>query len=416
MVSMNDRDAVAWLHRRIGFGLRADELAAAVTRGPQAELQRLLQLATGPAPTDPWDDTQLPLDPKDKPSKPYAIGTWLESMIATTDPLRDRMAWFWHGHFVSALDKVRVAKFMVDQIRLFKTSGLGDFAALLKKVTIDPAMLIYLDGGDSTNKAPNENYGREVMELFTLGVGNYTEDDVKAGAKALTGYKMRPTLPQATFIPKNHDDDPEHYLGIDGVHDVDTVVAAIMKQPTLATFIAGSIASEMLGNKDPATIAPIVQAFTASRFNVAALITALANAGLAGTSQSVVLAPVPWFVIASRVTGAHVPQKAALGGLRGAAQVPMLPPNVAGWSGGQAWFASGTIVARANLALEIANTTPVDNAAMTAATSGDLDALANALGLVTPKFSAASADALKAAKAPKQRLALALITPEFVVS
>ena len=413
---MNDRDAVAWLHRRLGFGLGADEFAAAVARGPQAELQRLLGLATGAAPADPWDDAKLPTDPKDAPSRQYAIGTWLASMIATTDPLRDRMAWIWHGHFVSALDKVKVAKFMVDQIRLFKTSGLGDFAALLKAVTIDPAMLIYLDGGDSTNKAPNENYGREVMELFTLGVGNYTEDDVKAGAKALTGYRMRKALPQATFIPKNHDDDPQHYLGVDGVHDVDTVVAAIMKQPTLPTFITGSIAAEMLGTKDPATIAPIAQAFAASTFNVAALVTALANAGLAGASQSLVLAPVPWFVIASRVTGATVPQNAALVGLRSAAQVPMLPPNVAGWPGGQAWFASGTVVARANLASAIAAATPVDSPAMAAATSGDLDALAGALGIVTPMFSAASKAALHDAKAPKQRLALALITPEFVVS
>ena len=413
---MNDRDAVAWLHRRLGFGLVADELAAAAARGPQAELQRLLGLATGAAPADPWDDAQLPADPKDKPSRQYAIGTWLASMISTTDPLRDRMAWFWHGHFVSALDKVKVAKFMVDQIRLFKTGGLGDFAVLLKAVTIDPAMLIYLDGGDSTDKAPNENYGREVMELFTLGVGNYTEDDVKAGAKALTGYKMRKGLPHATFIPKNHDDDPQRYLGVDGVHDVDTVVAAIMKQPTLATFITGSIASEMLGTKDPAVTDPIASAFAASTFDIASLIIALANAGLGGPSQSVVLAPVPWFVIASRVTGSTVPQNAALVGLRSAAQVPMLPPNVAGWPGGQAWFASGTVVARSNLALAVANNAPADNPAMVAATSGDLDALANALGIVTPTFSAASKAALQAAKAPKQRLALALITPEFVVS
>jgi hypothetical protein len=130
----------------------------------------------------------------------------------------------------------------------------------------------------------------------------------------------------------------------------------------------------------------------------------------------VVLAPVPWFVIASRVTGATVPVRQALAGLRAAAQVPMLPPNVAGWPGGQAWFAAGTVVARANLAMRIAAVAPADNPAMAAATSGDLDALANALGMVSPTFDTATKKALGAATAPRQRLALALISPEFVIS
>jgi uncharacterized protein (DUF1800 family) len=379
-------------------------------------VQRLVGAATGPVAGDAWDDAQLPYDPKDRTAGQYAIGTWLSSLIAGTDPLRDWMAWFWHGHFVSALDKVRVARLVVDQIRLFRSAGLGDFATLLKAVTTDPAMLIYLDGGLSTAKAPNENYGREVMELFTLGVGNYTEDDVKAAARALTGYRMRPQLQTATFVIKNHDDQPQRYLGVAGVHDVDTVVGALVEHPALPMFIAGKVSAAILGTTDPSVVTPLADTFVESSLNIAALVTATLSAGIAGASREIVLAPVPWFVIASRVTGAIVPIKQVLGGLRAAAQVPMLPPNVAGWPGGQAWFASGAVVARANLAMAIAAAAPADNPAMIAATSGDLDALGGALGMVNPTFASASRKALDTAKAPRQRLALALISPEFVVS
>ena len=413
---MNDRDAVAWLYRRAGFGLAAGELAAAVSRGPQAEVQRLVGAAAGTAAGDAWDDSQLPYDPRDRSASQYAIGAWLSSLIASTDPLRDWMAWFWHGRFVSALDKVRVARLMVDQIRLFRSSGLGDFANLLQAVTIDPAMLIYLDGGLSTIKAPNENYGREVMELFTLGVGNYTEDDVKAAARALTGYRMRPQLQSAKFVPRNHDDAPQHYLGMSGVHDLDTVVGALVKHPALPMFVASKLSAAILGTTDPVVVAPLAATFVDSSLNIAALVSATLSAGIAGAGQEIVLAPVPWFVIASRVTGAIVPTKQALGGLRAAAQVPMLPPNVAGWPGGQAWFASGTVVARANLAMAIAAAAPADNPAVMAATSGDLDALGTALGMISPTFESASKRALDTAKSPRQRLALALISPEFVVS
>ena len=128
------------------------------------------------------------------------------------------------------------------------------------------------------------------------------------------------------------------------------------------------------------------------------------------------LAPVPWFVIASRVTGAQVPVRQALADLRSAAQLPMLPPNVAGWPGGTAWFATGTVVARANLAVAIAHATPPESAVLQAASNPDLNTLADALGLVTPTFSDASAAALHAATNPTQRLALALVTPEFVAA
>jgi uncharacterized protein (DUF1800 family) len=414
---MDERAAVCWIHRRAGFGLAAPDLDAAVGRGSAAEIEALLAPAsvTAAVAADPWNDADLPFE-RDRQQALQAVGTWLAQMAATTTPLVDRMAWLWHGHFVSALDKVKIARLMVDQIRLFRSSGLGSFRDLLHAVTIDPAMLIYLDGTDSTGDKPNENYGREVLELFTLGVGNYTEDDVKAGAKALTGWKVRPALGRVDFVAKRHDDAPQTYLGVDGVHDVDTVVAAITGNAALAGSIAAMVAHELLGTTDTTVVGPLADTFTSSGLDITTLVRAALTAGVAGASQPLVLAPVPWLAIAQRVTGASIKPKMQLAGLRTAGQVPMTPPNVAGWPSGAAWFGSSTVVARATLAAAIAAAAPKDNAARAAAAGDDLDALAAALGLPTPSFDAASSAALSAAEPGAQRLALALCTPEFVLA
>jgi uncharacterized protein (DUF1800 family) len=415
---MDDSAAVSWIHRRAGFGLALPDLAAARARGPAAEIETMLSPATVSAAVaaDPWSDADLPLTKRDPAAAIKAVATWLDQMISTTTPLVDRMAWLWHGHFVSALDKVKQARLMVDQIRLFRSAGLGSFSSLLHAVTIDPAMLLYLDGGKSTGQHPNENFGREVLELFTLGLGTYTEDDVKAGAAALTGWRVSPDQATAQFVAKRHDDTSRTYLGTTGVHDVDTVVGAIMAHKALGGSIAASVAGAILGTTDATVVTPLAQTFAASHFDITSLVRATLQAGLAGQSQPVVLSPVPWLVIAQRVTGATVPAKVRMSGLRTAGQVPMTPPNVAGWPTGAAWFGSSTVVARATLAAAVAAAAPAGNAARTAAEGNDLVALATALGLPAPSFDAASSAALTAAKPGAERLALALCSPEFVIA
>ena len=207
MWCMEERDRVVWLHRSGGFGLPAAQLQAAVDAGAEAELQRLLDPdgAGGPPSVDPWDDTLLPLDPMDREARIHAVGAWLRQMIETGQPALDRMAWWWHGHLVSGLDKVRFARAMVEQVRLFRRDGLGSFPALLRSITLDPAMLLYLDLHTSTGRQPNENYARELLELFALGVGEYEEADVKAAATALTGWVLQRTG-DVQFAPLRHDD------------------------------------------------------------------------------------------------------------------------------------------------------------------------------------------------------------------
>lgn len=414
---MEERDSVKWLHRRAGFGLSPAQMRAAIDRGFAAELDRLLDPAAVSAATaaDPWENDSLPYDPMDAPSRRYAIGRWIGAMIDSEQPLVDRMTWLWHGHFVSAIDKVRVARLLVDQLRLLRSAGLGDTRTLLRSLTIDPAMAIYLDLRTSTNEVPNENYSRELLELFTLGEGSYSEDDVQAGAAALSGWAFDRETAGLVFRPRRHDDQLQHFLGVDGVHDLDTVIDAVMAHPALPLFLGGTISHELLGDDDPDLIAQLASEYVSSGFVIADLVRAALTAGAQRDALPVVLGPVPWLVIAARTSGAQLDISQAAILLRAAGQLPMLPPNVAGWPGGAAWFNAGSLVARANLAALVA-ADATDEDVLAAAEGDDADALADALGLPTAGFADQSRAALTAAPAGRDRLAVALVTPEFMIA
>lgn len=399
------------MHRRAGFGLPIEELRAAASRGAEAELDRLMGI--GPPTEDPWDDAQLPIEANNSDAARYAIRTWVETMVATTTPVADRMAWLWHGHFVSGLDKVRVARLMVEQVRLFRRGGLGSLREMTRAITIDPAMLVYLDLRTSTGAEPNENYARELLELFMLGEGNYSEADVGAGAAALTGWTLVREEGAVKFRARRHDDSPQQFLGVDGVHDLDTVVDAVMAHEAMAPWIAGTVAAELLGVADAETVAALARVFVENGHDLSALVRATLQRGIDGESAPIVLGPLPWYVIARRVTGANPPLRRVQPLLRATGQLPMLPPNVAGWPGGRAWFSSSSLVARANLAAVLAESTP-DGEVLDAANADDPDALAVVLGLST--FSDETAQALSVATAGVDRLAVALISPEFVIS
>jgi uncharacterized protein (DUF1800 family) len=418
---MDAAATVARLHRRAGFGLAASERAAALQRGVDAEVARLLDPAAAgiPEPDDAWTGVDLTfIQGQVTATAVEMVHGWIGRMVATPRPLEERMAWFWHGHFVSALSKVRLPLAMATQIRLFQNEGLGSFPALVKAVTVDPAMLLYLDGTTSTGAAPNENYGREVLELFTLGRGNYAEADVHAGAAALTGWHVDRADPsKSAFAPRRHDDSPQTYLDTPGVHEVDSVVAAITARPACASFIAAKIGRAILGaNIDGAVVTDLADRFTVSGLDVRALLTATLEKLVSGVDGGgVVLAPVPWLVMALRATGATLAARPLVAGLRAAGQVPLLPPNVGGWPSGDAWYGSATVVSRFDLAVAVAMAAPADNPAVVAAGAGDAAGLAAALGLPAP-FGPATSAALRGVTEAQSRLVIALTSPEFVVA
>jgi uncharacterized protein (DUF1800 family) len=332
-------------------------------------------------------------------------------MVAAPSPLVDRMAWLWHGHFVSSLREVRDPEMLVNQIRLFRRSGLGSFADLVRSVTIDSAMLMYLNGDGSDGRAPNENYSREVLELFTLGRGNYTEDDIVAGAHALSGWKVLARFDRSVrFVRARHDDTSRRYLGVDGVHDVDSVVDAIMGHPAAASFVARMLTYEFVGPNAPASAVSNVAEQLGARWSLGDAMTAVIDEMVAGIDGGpVVLGPVPWLVQALRATSATLAPRVALSELRASGQVPLVPSNVGGWPSGSAWYATAPTVARFNLASAIAEATPEDSPLRNTDDVGELSWL---LGLGTP-FSRQTAAALSSVTGSTDRLVLALTSPEF---
>jgi uncharacterized protein (DUF1800 family) len=415
---MDERRRVARLHRRFGFGLTGGELTAAIGRGAEVEADRLLNpqkhgLATS---DDPflWLDLAYVAGGNRKTAL-RAADAWLGRMVTSSRPAHERMAWFWHGLLVSSVSKVKSAEAMAEQIRLFWTLGLGRLPALLKAVAIDPAMLAYLDGKDSTKGSPNENFGRELLELFALGVGNYTEADVQAGARALTGWTVRMRQNTATYVPRLHDDSPQSFLGARAVHDVDSVIAAVTSHAACGPYLTRRLAASALGSRvADATVESAAAAFVASGLDIAVLLRSLADAHLAGVDGGpIVLGPVPWLVMAQRATGARLQPEQRINGLRAAGQIPLVPPNVAGWPGGSAWSTSATLVGRLNLALVVAKATPPDAAALVAATRGDYPSLSLALGL-PGELNPSTIAGLSSVTDGFSRLALALVSPEFV--
>lgn len=416
---MDERAQIARLHRRFGFGLVAGELDAAVGRGLEAEITRLIDPdRAGIAPTpSPFQGLDLSYAKGQNTDRlVIAVDAWLGRMVTSSRGLEERLGWLWHGLLVSSAAKVRGTDAMTQQLALFWKLGAGSMTDLYKAITIDHAMLIYLDGRDSIGTSPNENYGRELLELFSLGVGNYNEDDVKAAAAALSGWTVRVNRDlAAVFQARRHDNAPRRFLGVDGVHDVDTVVAAVTQQPACATYLAGKIGRALLGpNLDPAVIAALADSFRQSGLHVGSLLTQIIDLHKTDVDGGpIVLAPVPWLVMAERATGARLKAKQHANGLRAAGQVPFLPPNVAGWPSGRVWYSSATEVARLNLATVVAGSTPPDSPTLQAAKAGDWSLLARNLGLPSD-FSAPSIAGLSSTPDAFARVALALVTPEFV--
>lgn len=414
---MDDRQGVAWLHRRAGFGLHPAELDAAADRGAAEELARFAAQAIPP---NPWTDVEL--DPE-QGGRRAVIGAWLRHLIDTSTPFADRRTWMLHGWLVSSMAKVTRPELMVDQIRLFMENGGGSFPDLLRAITRDRAMLVYLDGRTSTAAAPNENYGRELLELFSLGVGNYSEDDVQAAARALTGWVVGRDAGAARFVPFRHDDAPQTLLGVEGVDDVDSVVSAVTSDPAHAEFVVRRVVREYLGDDTvlDETVADLIETYVDGGLQLDPVIVRALELGLDGASTPIVLAPVPWFAIVARATGYGIANagprlaRAATEGFAEMGQIPLVPPDVAGWQNGEAWFTASSLIARTNVAAAIAASTPARQPIRIAIDDGDLDLVAQHLGLTEP-FSAATASALRSERDPVNQLTLALVSPENLLS
>jgi len=276
---------------------------------------------------------------------------WLQEMIATPSRLTEKMTLFWHNHFVSSQQKVKYSKLMYQQNVLLRKYALGSFAALLHAVSKDPAMIIYLDSATNRRGHPNENFAREVMELFTLGEGHYTEADVKEAARAFTGWSIEPETGEFRWRPFLHDDGVKTILHKSGNFDGDAVLDILLARQETAEFIVAKMWREFVSpTPDPKEVARIADQFRSSRYEIKVALRGilLSNSLYAQNNRAVLIkSPVELVVGTLRQFDFSVPDAlpfaftvAQLG------QNLFSPPNVKGWPGGEAWINSATLLAR----------------------------------------------------------------------
>jgi uncharacterized protein (DUF1800 family) len=281
---------------------------------------------------------------------------WLERMVRTQAPLQEKMTLFWHGHFTSALVKGISAREMIDQNWLYRSNALGNVRELAVAITEDPAMLKFLDNARSVKEHPNENFARELMELFTLGIGNYTESDVREAARALTGNTVRGAAQGGgyTFAVRRHDFGTKTVLGATGQFDGKDVVEIIFRQPAASRFIAAKLLDFFVYNEpEPELVEGVAELLRRYDFQTAPVMSQLLRSNVFFSDRAyraLVKSPVEFVVGAHQLYGIDQVNDEALAALNRMGQVLFEPPSVKGWDGGAAWLNSQTVLARENYA------------------------------------------------------------------
>lgn len=278
-------------------------------------------------------------------------GWWISEMVATPSPLTERMTLFWHNHFVSSQQKVRIARLMYRQNALLRANALGRFDTLLHAIARDPAMVIYLDSAQNRKGAPNENFAREVMELFTLGEGHYTERDIKEAARAFTGWSLDRETGEFRFRPMLHDDGVRTVFGKTGRFDGDDVLDLLLARPETSQLIVTKLWCEFVSPQpDAHEVTRIARRFRESHYDIKVALREIftSDAFYAGDNRGVLVkSPVELVVGALRefslAPESGIPFAAAASGM---GQVLFAPPNVKGWPGGDAWINTQTLLAR----------------------------------------------------------------------
>ena len=371
-----DYDAAGHLLVRAGFGGSSAEIQELTDRGLQQSVEKLLSPATA-QPTPPsWaypaslrdlvDQIRSSTTPEEKVKARQAfnkanqeqmaqlIQWWTQQMTDTEAPLQEKMTLFWHGHFATSATKVRPAYKMWLQNQTLRTHALGNFGALTKAISRDPAMLIWLDLANSRMEKPNENFARELMELFTLGEGHYTENDIKESARAFTGYRINPLDQEFRFVSNQFDPSIKVFMQKAGPWTGDQIIDIIIEQPQCAKFIVNKV-WRFLAYEDPdaALVDALAAKFREAHYEIKPLLRTIFRSEefYSDRAKETIKSPVQYLVQARRSLGVYVPEGRALVNIyRQLGQIPFYPPNVKGWDGGKSWINTGTLTYRYQLA------------------------------------------------------------------
>jgi uncharacterized protein (DUF1800 family) len=276
---------------------------------------------------------------------------WIEELLVSDQPMVERMTLFWHNHFTSSLQKVRYAPARFRQNALFRREAFGNFARLLKEVARDPAMLLYLDGVRSVASQPNENFARELLELFTLGEGHYSEADIKAAARAFTGRTIDRETGLFRAVPQQHDDGEKTFLGKTGRLDGDAIIDILLAHPRTAETVVEKLWREFVSLKpDRAEIKRLAGLLRHNGYEMKPVLRALFLSPAfrdPAYRGALIKSPVELVVGSVHLLGLPVPEKTGLlRMMQGLGQVPLDPPNVKGWPGGESWITTHTLLLR----------------------------------------------------------------------
>ena len=381
-------ELIAHLMRRAGFGATRDELEQYAASGYDAVVEGLL---------NPTDVKTIPdeLIRRYHHEQSGMMGQqnpgayWLYKMISTSAPLQEKMTLFWHTIFATGYPKITNGKVLSDQIRMFRHYGMGNFKTLLLELAKDPAMIVWLDNHDNHKGAINENFGRELLELFSLGVGNYTEEDIKEASRAFTGWTLGNKEYMALraerdsiwpygriawhfqFDPEDHDYDEKSFLGQTGNFDGGDIVELICQQESTARFIARHVYDFFVAEeppvsqwpynepRDPAAIELLVKAYFDSNYDITAMLRVLLTSDFFKADESwfiKVKSPAELVAGVLRLTGEFDRPRKEI--LDRALQMVFMgqflinPPSVEGWHQGAEWIDTGTLVERLNFATE----------------------------------------------------------------
>lgn len=293
---------------------------------------------------------------QDQQKLQHLRGWWIQRMVASERQLEEKMTLFWHGHFTSGYRDVRSAYHMAIQNDLFREHATGNFGDLVHAISRDPAMLEYLDNNRNNRRAPNENYARELMELFTLGEGNYTEQDVKEAARAFTGWTFRRGSSTFSFDERNHDYGKKTFLGEEGYFDGDHVIDIILEQEAAPRHLARKLLEYFAVDATEQEIEPYANLLRRTGFELKPFFRTLFSSEWFYSSRvtgKIVKSPVMLVVSTVRMMGAtRISRGNALTLCRYCDQIGqslLQPPNVKGWDGGAAWVTSSNLLTRYNI-------------------------------------------------------------------
>ncbi|MBL8800411.1 MAG: DUF1800 domain-containing protein [Planctomycetes bacterium] len=360
------------LLNRASFGARPAEIDFAVRTGQREFVRLLLQGFVEPAepffldpPVRPDRRELAAMDEKqrrdalerfrrDEREMLFAYsGWWIEQMVEAEHPLREKLVLFWHGYFTSSMRDVKNAEAMIRQNELFRRHALGNFGELLRAVLRDPAMLEYLDNNQNRKDKPNENLARELMELFTLGVGNYSEQDIKEAARALTGWRTQGGN-EALYAARQHDNGKKTILGRTGRFDADDLVDILLEQPACPRWVAGRLLEHFEGRKpSEERLTEYATLLKNSKYELAPFFEKLLLDERFYAPELVgerIAGPVEYMVGSVRRLGVAVPPSLLWLAAGQLGQRLFDPPNVKGWEGGEAWITTSTLLARGNMA------------------------------------------------------------------